>query len=353
MQRMFTDGVFVKTTFSDLTEQLWWGLVSWARFRCGSFTVMYTSCQLRKDCTYRLWLQPYMVIMRGGGKSSMRVLLIFPPSPNPQGWEGNVQPIPCQMGIRNYNARCLLLQSRRKTGSDAQFFTLRWKWKITSLQGKHILPPWIELDPYFGLLLKFTLHLTPLNRQLTTQLRLIRDTYVWNSVIPPYLPSPLATGWRLIFIRKSHRAVNRLTSRINVALTHLCPLSSALNIILQPFWFLQPFVSEAFSNSLVSTNHVSAFRPHPLFFPFIHSHFTASTSTHRTRVFPHYDLCFNLPSSSLPFLKGFRFYLFSFPPPSLSSYWPFSLSFLQCQSHCSPYFSPLYIPHSLSFCKVL
>lgn len=48
MQCMVTDGVFVKITFSGLTEQLWWGLMSWARFRCESFVVIYTSCQLRE-----------------------------------------------------------------------------------------------------------------------------------------------------------------------------------------------------------------------------------------------------------------------------------------------------------------
>lgn len=43
-----------------------------------------------------------------------------------------------------------------------------------------------------------------------------------------FCPHPLEAGWRLILIRKSHTGVNTLSSRINVALTHLCPPSSAL-----------------------------------------------------------------------------------------------------------------------------
>lgn len=43
-----TGCIFVKM-FEDLTQQLWWGFLSWATFRCESFVVMYTSCQLRRE----------------------------------------------------------------------------------------------------------------------------------------------------------------------------------------------------------------------------------------------------------------------------------------------------------------
>lgn len=44
----------------------------------------------------------------------------------------------------------------------------------------------------------------------------------------------LEAGRRLILLRKSRTAVNRLLSRINAALTHLCPLSSLCKYYLTP-----------------------------------------------------------------------------------------------------------------------
>lgn len=65
----------------------------------------------------------------------------------------------------------------------------------------------MERGPGFGRLLA--------SRQLTTQ-----------SHRAPCRPRRLGAGWRLILLRKSRTAVNRLLSRINAALTHLCPLSA-------------------------------------------------------------------------------------------------------------------------------
>lgn len=133
------------------------------------------------------------------------------------------------------------------------------------------------------------------------------------------MPLPLEAGWRLILIRKSRTAVNRLLSGINVALTHLCPLSSLCRHYLTPVLIFQPFcLREVSGSSLVSTNHSSAFRPRPLLFAYIHSYFTAAAVTHRTELSLVIRSLLQSAFLQLSFPQGIlALSLPLFPPPSL------------------------------------
>lgn len=131
----------------------------------------------------------------------------------------------------------------------------------------------------------------------------MRQNYSWSS-----LSEELYTA-----LRHAHT-----DKKINVTSTHLCPSFLALlcSICDPPyvffFKFLKPvsFVFWDLCNSFFSSNHTSAFFPHPhsalavlLFHSFIFYCFSGnSQSSHRAGSFPHYNLsrCFYLHSTSLP-----------------------------------------------------
>lgn len=199
---------------------------------------------------------------------------------------------------------------------------------------KQISPLHMERGPGFGRLLT--------SRQLTTQ-----------SHRAPCRPRRLGAGWRLILLRKSRTAVNRLLSRINAALTHLCPLSAPCKCYLTAAFDFSALLSPRGlwkQLSLHQSQRCSQTPPTPSSPLFIHillpqwQHIEPQLSLIMR-------LCFNLHSFQLA-SRDFSFISSSFSS-SLSPF-IFSLPFLSRQSYCSPYLPLLYIPlFALCFCKVL
>lgn len=256
-----------------------------------TLSVMLTSCQLKRE---GLNVQVVVATIHGHNQRWWKIKSAasspLPTLPLTLGaGGGNVRPIPRQIGIRNHNARCLLLRlttapqvPRQKTGSKAHFppSTMR-------VEKPH---PWP---------LSVTANFTFANRARPS---------IWT---PSDIRRHRADSWPRSYAACTWRRIChgawKLGGGWSSSGSHARPWTDSwaglmrpwpifvlyprsVSTILHPLLVFQPFCLWGVSgSSLVSTNQSSAFRPRPPFVPFIHSYFTASVATHRTPAFPHYE----------------------------------------------------------------